>query len=225
MRRCTRAPRRTIRLTSLSGVANRYVALTPGGEVSQRGAGRPARRSASEKTTSVVDLDQLFNTFDPRTRKALQRVIQGSAVQYARQGRAGQTSRPSTSTRSSPRRHSWCGSSCATRRRSSAAATRRGASVTGAVAEKRDDLASLIGNLNATTGAIASENDSLSQALGAARHAAGGQLGVRRPAFDARRPGRAGRLQLAAEDLPRFFRELRPLLNEATPTFEDLRSS
>ena len=30
-----------------------------------------------------MDLDQLFNTFNPKTRKALQEVLQGSAEQYA----------------------------------------------------------------------------------------------------------------------------------------------
>ena len=36
----------------------------------------------TDKTTSAVDLDQIFNTFDPRTRRALTRFIRGSAAQY-----------------------------------------------------------------------------------------------------------------------------------------------
>ena len=41
-----------------------------------------------DATTTAVDLDQLFNTFDPATRKALQGVIQGSANQFKGQGKA-----------------------------------------------------------------------------------------------------------------------------------------
>ena len=40
----------------------------------------------TDKTTSIVDLDQLFNTLDPKTRKALQQVIQGSATRYDGEG-------------------------------------------------------------------------------------------------------------------------------------------
>src|SRR3712207_7850272 len=36
----------------------------------------------TDKTTPIVDLDQLFNTLDPKARQSLQRVIQGSAEQY-----------------------------------------------------------------------------------------------------------------------------------------------
>ena len=45
-----------------------------------------AARLGVEQTTSVVDLDQIFNTLDPRTRKGLQQFIQGSAAQYEGQG-------------------------------------------------------------------------------------------------------------------------------------------
>ena len=40
-----------------------------------------------DKTTAPVDLDQLFNTLDPKTRKSLQNVIQGSAAQYRGRGK------------------------------------------------------------------------------------------------------------------------------------------
>src|SRR5215208_7586574 len=52
-----------IRATSLSGIANRYVALTPGPN-SNRKLPEGARLGTDE-TTSIVDLDQLFNTLDP----------------------------------------------------------------------------------------------------------------------------------------------------------------
>jgi phospholipid/cholesterol/gamma-HCH transport system substrate-binding protein len=69
-----------VRVPSLSSVANRYIALSPGPN------NKPALSAGATLPTSAthgtVDLDQLFNTFNPQTRKALQEVLQGSAEQY-----------------------------------------------------------------------------------------------------------------------------------------------
>ncbi len=76
----------TVRQTSLSGIANRYIDLRLGpatGAAIKSGGTIP-----TQDTASAVDLDQLFNTLDAPTRKALQDVIQGSASQYAGQGAA-----------------------------------------------------------------------------------------------------------------------------------------
>jgi phospholipid/cholesterol/gamma-HCH transport system substrate-binding protein len=74
-----------VRVPSLSSVANRYIALTPGPN------NKPALRAGSVLPTSstreVVDLDTVFNTLNPKTRKGLQGFIQGSAEQYAGAGR------------------------------------------------------------------------------------------------------------------------------------------
>jgi len=69
-----------VRLTSLSGIANRYVALTLAPDTNKR-LDDGARLDLSS-TTSVVDLDQLFNALDEKTRGNLQGVIQGFATQY-----------------------------------------------------------------------------------------------------------------------------------------------
>jgi phospholipid/cholesterol/gamma-HCH transport system substrate-binding protein len=75
-----------IRVPSLSSVANRYVALRPGPN------NRPALPDGAtlplSATREVVDLDQLFNTLNPPTRKGLQQFIQGSAEQFAGTGHA-----------------------------------------------------------------------------------------------------------------------------------------
>jgi phospholipid/cholesterol/gamma-HCH transport system substrate-binding protein len=74
-----------IRVPSLASVANRYVALTPGpNNRPTLGAGATLPTSA---TAGTVDLDQLFNTLNPKTRKGLQEVLQGSAEQYAGAGK------------------------------------------------------------------------------------------------------------------------------------------
>jgi phospholipid/cholesterol/gamma-HCH transport system substrate-binding protein len=69
--------RAAVRSASLSGVANRYVALTPGpvngGEIADGGA-IPAEDSSAE-----VDLDELLNTLDPTTLRDLKALVRGGA--------------------------------------------------------------------------------------------------------------------------------------------------
>jgi phospholipid/cholesterol/gamma-HCH transport system substrate-binding protein len=210
----------TIRLTSLSGVANRYIALSPGPN-NARELPEGARLGV-EQTTSVVDLDQIFNTLDEPTRRGLQQVIQGSAVQYAGKGEeVNESARyfsPFLSTTSQLMRE-------LTRDQTSLEqAIVAGASVTGAVAERAPQLTSLVTNLNTMMGAIASENDSLSQGLAVlpdTLRRGNSTLRDLRATLDDLDP-LLDASAVAARDLPRFFRELRPLLVEATPTFENL---
>lgn len=70
-----------IRGASLSGVANRFIALHPGPNSAPLLADGAVL--GTQDTAEIVDIDQLFNTFDPRTRRALREVVQGSATQYA----------------------------------------------------------------------------------------------------------------------------------------------
>jgi phospholipid/cholesterol/gamma-HCH transport system substrate-binding protein len=71
LRRGTRA---IIRQTSLSGVANRYVDLQLGGA---RGAKiADGGQLATDSTEAAVDLDQIFNTFDPKARAGTQKSIE-----------------------------------------------------------------------------------------------------------------------------------------------------
>src|SRR4051794_16999178 len=75
-----------IRATSLSGVANRYIALTPGPQSEPKLDDRATLQT--DKTTTIVDLDQLFATFDDPTRKDLTKVINGFATQLDGKGEA-----------------------------------------------------------------------------------------------------------------------------------------
>ncbi|MEA2468428.1 MAG: phospholipid/cholesterol/gamma-HCH transport system substrate-binding protein [Thermoleophilaceae bacterium] len=69
--------RAAVRSASLSGVANRYVALTPGpvsgGEIADGGA------IPAEDTSAEVDLDELLNTLDPTTLRDLKALVRGGA--------------------------------------------------------------------------------------------------------------------------------------------------
>ncbi len=70
-----------VRVPSLSSVANRYIALSPG--PNNRRALPSGSTLPSAITHEAVDLDQLFNTLNPKTRKGLQQFFQGSAEQYS----------------------------------------------------------------------------------------------------------------------------------------------
>jgi phospholipid/cholesterol/gamma-HCH transport system substrate-binding protein len=210
----------TIRLTSLSGVANRYIAITPGPNNAPKLPG--GARLGVEQTTSVVDLDQLFNTFDPKTRKGLQDVIQGFAVQYA--GKSPQLNEsakyfnPFLSTTAQLVKELNRDQQTLTQ------AIVAGASVSSAVAARGPQLTALVGNLNKMMGAIASQNASLSQALGVLpdtlRQGSSTFVDLRSalddldPLVSASKP--------ATKNLARFFQQFRPLLDAATPTFGNL---
>jgi len=73
-----------VRTPSLSSVANRYVSLTPGPQSSPAYAPGAALPVTVSKT--VTDLDEVFNTFNPKTLKGLQEFLRGSAEQYAGAG-------------------------------------------------------------------------------------------------------------------------------------------
>ena len=81
-----------IRQTSLSGIANRYVSITPGPD--NAAALDDGAIITEVDTTTPVDLDQLFNALRAPERKGLQDVIQGSATVYAgREQEANETYR------------------------------------------------------------------------------------------------------------------------------------
>ena len=75
-----------VRVPSLSSVANRYIALSPG--PNNAPALPSGARLPASATGNVTDLDQLFNTLNPKTRKGLQQFVQGTAEQYVGQGKS-----------------------------------------------------------------------------------------------------------------------------------------
>jgi phospholipid/cholesterol/gamma-HCH transport system substrate-binding protein len=93
-----------------------------------------------------------------------------------------------------------------------------------AIAERRDDLADLVGNANATTGAIASENRALSEALGllptTLRRGNSTFVNLRATLDDL--DPLVAESKPATKNLAPFLRELRPLVRDAKPTIADL---
>ena len=159
LRQGTRAE---IRQFSQSGLANRYVDLKlppntddtiPDGGVID-----------TDKTVTQVDLDELYNTLDPETRRSLQDFFKGSAAQWrdvSDEANVGfQYLNPALST--SRRLFNELTKDTPLLQRFLVDSSR----MVSALAERRDDLASLIGNLNDTTRALGSQKEALAESIG-----------------------------------------------------------
>lgn len=210
-----------IRQTSLSGIANRYVGLVPGpNSADELDDGGELRADA---TTTPVDLDQLFNTLDEKTRTDLQNVIQGFSTQYDGKGKqANAAARYFSPALSSSRKL------VNQLNRDSGGLTRflvNTSKAMGALAERRDDVAGLVTNSNTVAGAVGQESDALSQALGRLP----GTLRKADTTFVNLRSTLVDLDELVDESKPAtrrlapLLRELRPLVRDARPTVADLR--
>jgi len=196
-----------IRATSLSGVANRYVSITPGPNNAPEL--HDGANLTGDKTTAPVDLDQLFNTFRPRTRHALQDVIKGSATLYAGH------------THGARQTYKFFAPSLASTRKLLAELTRdqqvfseflvNSSKALGAIAERRSDLSALTANANQALGAIASQNSALDRSLVAFPPA----LRQANTTFV--------NLRAALDDLSPLIRETKPATKDLTPFLKRLR--
>jgi phospholipid/cholesterol/gamma-HCH transport system substrate-binding protein len=212
----------TIRLTSLSGIANRYIALQPGPDDAEKlpdGATLP-----TTATTAAVDLDQILNTLDEKTRGDLQDVVKGFATQYAGKGpEAAEAVEYFNPLLSTSRR--LVGEVTEDEDNLTRFIVDSSRLVT-ALAEKRDDLAALVGNTNATAQAIGSENVALARALGllptTLRRANTTFVNLRATLDDL--DVLVAESKPATKELAPFLRELRPLVADSRPTIRDLRT-
>jgi phospholipid/cholesterol/gamma-HCH transport system substrate-binding protein len=210
----------TVRQASLSGVANRYIdlrlpadrapAIPEGGVLEQ------------EATTTAVDLDAVFNTLDPATRRDLQKVIKGSAAQH--DGRGDQMNagllylNPSLQASSRLFRELNADSKLLERFVVSSS------ELVTDLADRHEDLSGLVDNLATTTNAIGSEQQALAESVQRLpdfmRRANTTFLNLRaalddlEPLVDDSKP--------VAKKLRPFLAELRPLAQDARPTFADL---
>jgi phospholipid/cholesterol/gamma-HCH transport system substrate-binding protein len=218
LRRGTQA---VVRQASLSGVANRYVDLRMPPGTSQKTIPDGGVIDQSD-TTTAVDLDQLFNTFDPKTRKALSGVIRGYAASYAGRGQQANAGwaylNPALA--SSSRLFSELNADTPLLERFITSSSK----LVTDVAQRRDDLAGLVDNLATTTGAIGRKQQSLSDAIGQfpgfMRRANTTFVNLRatlndlEPLVNESKP--------VARKLRPFLAELRPLARNARPTLADL---
>jgi phospholipid/cholesterol/gamma-HCH transport system substrate-binding protein len=210
----------TIRLTSLSGVANRYIALSPGpsnAKTLDAGTTLPA-----EDTTSTVDLDQIFNTLDPKTRKGLSNLIQGFGTQYAGKGPQANESlkyfAPALSSTSA------LASALTADQKTFEQFVANTAGLVTTLSERSNEVTDLIGNANTTAAAVAAENVSLSEALGVLpqtlRQGSTTFVNLRSTLDDLDKLVNASKP--ASKNLAPFLKDLQPLLRDANPTLSKL---
>ena len=210
-----------IRLTSLSGIANRYISISPGPD------SEPELEDGAvietDRTTSPVDLDQLFNTFDRRTKAGLRDFIKGYASVYT--GNTEDARETYKYFAPSLQESSRLFAELSEDQESLSQFLVEGSKVFGALAERRDDLAALTENGNRAFGAIAAANEGLDrtlQELPPAMRQANTTFVNLRAALDDLDPliEDVGRV---APELAPFLRELRPVTADSVPVFRDLR--
>ena len=212
--------RAVVRQTSLLGVANRTIALEPGPnnepEIPAGG------RIAAEDTTSIVELDQIFDMLDAPTRRGLQKVIQGQATWYRGKGQQANESakylNPALSTTDDLVKKLTSDDSTLT------SLIVKSSAVAGKLNNQRDEVASLFENANKTTQAIASENASLAEALDnlpPALRQGNSTLRDLRPALEDLSAVIEASAPLAT-DLPPFLRSARGFAVPAQPVFANL---
>ncbi len=210
-----------IRATSLSGVANHYVSISPGPNSNPPlGEGSTLGLAA---TTTPVDIDQLFNTFPNPVRRALGQFVRGNAAIYAGRGKdANQTYKyfgPGLN-RTAAFVHELNADQRLFERfvvSSSKLAT--------AVSQRGEQLSSAISNASTAFGAIAAQNTALDRSLRLLppflRQSNTTFVNLRaalddvEPLFDTAKS--------ATKNLAPFLAELRPVVSKAVPVFKNLR--
>ncbi|HEV3001923.1 MAG TPA: MlaD family protein [Solirubrobacteraceae bacterium] len=213
--------RATLRIASLSGSANRYVDLRippAGGEPLDEGAVLDV-----SETTSAVEVDQLFQMFDKRTRKGLRSFIRGQATQWGDdQGDAANAGweyvNPSVVSAARLFRELDFDSKVLEE------FVVNSSRLVSDVADRRDDLATLVDQLADMTGAIAVEEGNLRSAIDQLpdfmRRANSTFVDLRatlddlEPVVEASKP--------VTPKLRAVLNELRPFATEAVPTVRDL---
>ena len=210
----------TVREASLSGIANRYVDLRLGppdaATIHNGGV------IGTAQTTSEVDLDQLFNTLDGPTRKALQDVIQGSATQYAGQGQQMQAAfaylNPAVASTSVLFREINRDTGKFTN-----FIVKTGNLVTD-IAQRQSDLSGLIQHLSTTTSALAAQHVALGQGIqqlpGFMRLANTTFVNLR-AALDDLTP-LVNDSKPVAPKLVKLLEQLKPLAEQSVPTVRNL---
>jgi phospholipid/cholesterol/gamma-HCH transport system substrate-binding protein len=212
-----------IRATSLSGIANRYVSLSPGPDnAPELAAGATL---AGDSTTTPVDLDQLFDALDPRARQGLRGIIRGSATAYGGRGPQANAS------------YRYLAPALTSTDRLLRELVRDervftdflidSARVFTAVSERGSDLSALTANANRALGAVASQNRAFDRSLevlpSTLRRASTtfvnlrAALGDLDPLVETAKP--------ATRDLAPFLRDLQPVVSRAVPVFTDLAAA
>jgi phospholipid/cholesterol/gamma-HCH transport system substrate-binding protein len=211
----------TVRSQGTAGVASRYIDVSPGSGL------EPALKDDAtipvDRTTSQVELDQLFAAIDGKTRAGLQRTIRGFSEWYAgREAEGGESAaRLAKGIRAL---RTFAGDVDAQSAQFERLVT-TSAKAMSALSQERSSLTSLVSGAAATTDALGSDTQALTAALtDTPEMLAQGSEALR----DLRLALPDLRALVNASDEPSrkltpFLRELRPVVDDAVPVFRNLR--
>ena len=211
----------TVRLASLSGIANRYIDLRLGS------AGAPKIPSGgvvgTQYTTSAVDIDELFNTLNPPTLKGIQNLIQGAGSEFAGKGAAAQAAwqylNPAVASSSTLFQE--------LNRNNGGDFTNfvvQSSKLLSTIAARSSTLTALVKNLGTTTQALASQSTALGQSIQRLPQfmaLADTTFVNLRDSLDALTP-LVNVSKPVAPKLQKFLAQLEPLAKNAVPTVRDL---
>lgn len=196
-----------IKQGSLSGIANRYVDLqlgpANGSEIDDGGV------IGTDQTATAVELDQIFDLFDERTRTGLQDFFKGSGEMIRGRGkelrRGVHYLNPALST----------GSRLFQELTRDDALLERflvdSGSLVNALADRRQDLTGVVGNLNATFGALGRQQDALAESV------------ERLPPFMRRANTTFVNLRSALDDVDPFVDASKPAVKRLGPFLDQAR--
>jgi phospholipid/cholesterol/gamma-HCH transport system substrate-binding protein len=209
-----------IRATSLSGVANHYVSISPGPN------SNPALAEGAElglsSTTTPVDIDQLFNSFPPKVREGLQNFIKGNAQIYEGRGHEANESYEYFGT--ALNRASHFASELNADEELLSKFLVSSSNLTSTIAGRGGELESAISNANTAFGALNNENVALSeslQELPPVLRQANTTFVNLRAALDDVEP-LINTAKPATKNLAPFLAELRPVLDKFIPFTRNL---
>jgi phospholipid/cholesterol/gamma-HCH transport system substrate-binding protein len=209
-----------IRQTSLAGIANRYVSISPGPDSAPSLPG--GATLGPEFTEPPVDFDQVFNAFTPRARRGLARFIEGQAGVYA--GRGPEANR--TYEYLEPALAQWNGvlDELNADERLLGRFISSSARLFDTVASRGAELSSSVTSARTAFEAIASENTAFDRALvdlAPTFRRSNTTFVNLRAALDDLDP-LVETAKPATKDLAPFLRELRPVLSGSRPLLRDL---
>lgn len=211
----------TIRWQGLTGTANRYVDISPAPNFKPELA--DGATIGADRTTSIVEVDQLFNTFDERTRDGLDHLIAGFADWYE-----GQESNANQSAEYFPAALAQATELFNELNRDSETFEEllvESSKAMGAIEQRSGDLTDLVDNAGTTAAALSADTESLSQALTdlppALRQGSETFAALRGPALDELERFVVDSRE-SAEVLPAFLRRFQTLTAESVPIFTEL---
>jgi phospholipid/cholesterol/gamma-HCH transport system substrate-binding protein len=209
-----------IRATSLSGVANHYLSISPGPN-SDPALDEGATLGLAS-TTTPVDVDQLFNSFPKKVREGLQNFIKGNAQIYAGRGPEANESYKYFGTALN-RASNFAGELNADEDLLSKFLV-SSSNLTSAVAGRGQQLSSAISNANKSFEALNTQNVALEQVLEelpSVMRQSNTTFVNLRAALDDVEP-LINTAKPATKNLAPFLAELRPVLNNFIPFTQNL---